>query len=230
MLSDPFDWIAGQTIANEQRDFVEWHQGRAPYVLWALDLDFPEVRQRQAAAAQHMAAWLLPDYCRQAHVTLDLCGFPSSVPGLPDEFSATALMAQEAALKKLALSPFDIQIGALKSFASAPYLAVRDEAGTLEFLHATLARAGGRAVNPDFVPHLTVGLYAGAWSGRDVLQGLHAFAKEKPLACRIERISLLAYQPSIVGGPLHCLANFGLDRQKLVWVNQADQETTLFLP
>ena len=133
------------TLRNEQRDFVEWHRGRGPYVLWALDVDTPAVRRALASAAAHLAGWLLPDYNRQPHVTLDLCGFPSQGDAIPadDEFSLADLLAHCEAVAAQFPPPFVIEIGELASFSSAPYLQVGDPEAGLRRARATLARAQG---------------------------------------------------------------------------------------
>lgn len=201
---------AGVTLRNERRDFVEWHRGRRPYVLWALDLAAPEVARRVACARDPLADLLLAGYCRQPHVTLELCGFAGSPPLADDEFAPDYLAAQFAALAGAAPAPFAIAIGGLASFSSAPYLTVRDPAQGIAALRRCLAVDGENRLNYDYVPHVTVGLYGDAWPVAEVLARLAASPAEPPVWCLVERVSLMSYEPSEIGGRLTCLASHSL--------------------
>ena len=201
---------SGFTLRNEQRDFVEWHRGRRPYVFWALDLDTPAVAARVAHARTDLGDLLLAGYCRQPHITLDLCGFAGQVPLAADEFAPDYLAAQFAALASVGPAPFTVAIGGLASFSSAPYLTVGDPAGGIAAVRRCLAVDGENRLNVDYVPHVTVGLYAEAWPVRQVLARLAAVAVDEPLCCLVERISLMSYEPAEIGGRLTCLASHPL--------------------
>ncbi|MDD3355114.1 2'-5' RNA ligase family protein, partial [Zoogloea sp.] len=154
---------AGRCIPNEQRDFTEWHLGRPCYALWAARLDHAPVKAAVLEAARHLDGLLLADYQRQPHVTLALGGFPAGQPALRDDFGRSALESQLAALVTSAPAPFQLEIGPLASFASAPFLCARDVEGGLGQLRRLLHPAGD---TPDhsYTPHVTVGLYAGPWA------------------------------------------------------------------
>ena len=201
---------AGMTLRNEQRDFVEWHRGRRPYVFWALDLDTPEVGRRVTRARAQLGDLLLAGYCRQPHVTLELCGFAGQPPLADDEFAPAYLEAQFAALADSAPPPFALAIGGLASFASAPYLTVSDPQQGIAALRSCLAVDGENRLNSDYLPHVTVGLYADAGPAGEVLPRLAAVADEEPLWCLVERVSLMSYEPSEIGGRLACHASFPL--------------------
>lgn len=206
-----------QTLPNVRRDFPEWHRGRAPYVFWALDVDLPAVRAQVALAGAHLDGFLLDGYGRQPHVTLDLCGFPSVIPGRSDEFSPFLLERQCSALCAARIPVFEIEVGRLSSFSSAPFLTVVDRAGHIAAVRACLAVDGQPRLFGDYVPHVTVGLYADAWPVAEVGAKLASFAAGHGTFCRIERISLMAYQPSEVGGPLSCLADYELASGEMRW-------------
>lgn len=206
-----------RTLRNLRRDFSDWHRGRAPYVLWSLDLDCPEVGQRVAEAACHLDGLLLGGYRRQPHVTMELCGFPAMVPAADDEFSPGLLEAQCRALQQARLPAFEIEIGALASFSSAPYLAVRDDGGHIAALRACLASDGKYRLDGIFVPHVTVGLYADAWPLAEVQTRVAAFEPDRPVRFRVGRISLMSYAPGEVGGPLTCNGEFDLGRREMRW-------------
>lgn len=212
---------ASHTLRNECRDFVEWHRGRSPYVLWALDVDLPAVRQRLAAAAAHLDGLLLAGYRRQAHVTLDLCGFPAAVPQAGDEFSPVELAAHCQAQAASFPAPFMIEVGGLESFTSAPYLSVNDPQQGIAALRAVIAVNGRNRSKNDYVPHVTVGLYADAWPAAGVRARLAAFPPAPTVVCRIDKLALLAYQPQEIGGPLQRLGEFCLQAREFCWSNVA---------
>lgn len=204
-------------MCNVRRDFPEWHLGRSPYVFWALDVDLPAVRERVARAGAHLDGCLLDGYSRQPHVTLDLCGFPSVEPLPEDEFSAELLVRQCAALSRAQIPVFEIEVGGLESFSSAPYLVVADRQRRIAAVRACLAVDGQPRLFGDYVPHVTVGLYGGEWPVDTVRARLAAFPAGDRITCRIERLSLMAYQPSEVGGPLSCIADYWLASGEMRW-------------
>ena len=207
----------GLTLRNERRDFVEWHRGRAPYVLWALDVELPAVRQRLDAAALHLAGWLLDGYCRQAHITLDLCGFPAEKPADGEEFSLASLAAHCRAAAASFPAPFSIEIGGLASFSSAPFLRVADPENGIALARRALALNGRNVSRNDYLPHVTVGLYADAWPAPAVHDRLALFPHESPIRLPVDHLSLLAYDPREIGGRLTKMADFHLEKRCLIF-------------
>lgn len=178
------------------------------------------MRARVRAAQARLDGLLLAGYRRQPHVTVSLCGFPTVLPVHDDDFGAAALRAQLDALRDTRCGAFDITLGALASFASAPFLAVGDHGGALATLRRALRR--GHAPPGDhpenaYVPHVTVGLYAGAWPTAAVCARLDAHPAAPPLACRIQRLSLMHYAARDIGGPLALLADYDLASGELRW-------------
>ncbi len=207
---------AGQTLQNVRRDFPEWHRGRPRYALWALDVDVTSVRAAVAGAASHLDGLLLDNYRRQPHITLALCGFPTGSPEHPDDFGPAALGAQLAALQAQAPAPFAVEIGQLASFSSAPFLAARDVDGGIHALRRALTGEQPEPGGP-YTPHVTVGLYGGAWPTARVQAQLDGFDGQAAIHCPIERLSLMSYAAPEIGGPLETLADFCLITQQLVW-------------
>jgi 2'-5' RNA ligase len=205
------------TVPNVRGDFAEWHRGRTPYVFWALDVDCPEVGQIVAQAAGLLDGLLLEGYCRQPHITLELCGFPADKANDADEFSLAWLEGRCAALRRADLRPFSLTVGGWSSFASAPYLKVADPGRGIAALRRCLAVDGVHRLFGDYLPHVTIGLYADAWPVERVLKRLTGFTDASPCTCRIDRVSLMAYQPEHIGGPLARLGHFSLDRQEMAW-------------
>ncbi len=212
-LSDAFI-KADRTLQNVRRDFPEWHLGRPDYALWALDVDTREVSQAVAVAARHLDGLLLDGYHRQAHITLALGGFPTPTPIHADDYGPADFTAHLEALQALGLAPFEIDIGGLASFTSAPFLRVNDPDGGIGRLHEAL---GGERPEGRYIPHVTVGLYSGAWPTAAVLPRLDALAERPPVRCRIERVSLMRYAATEIGGTLATLADHDLSSGRLVW-------------
>ena len=211
---------AGHTLRNECRDFPEWRRGRAQYVLWGIDADTPAVRTRVQAAQQALDGLLLAPYQRQPHITLAVCGFPAQTqPGAPDEFDAQDIAAQLAALRARNLDAFRIEIGALESFAAAPFLTVRDGAQTLAALHRCLHTHTDNPQHPQgvYVPHVTVGLYADAWPCAPVAERFACLNDAPPLALTVRRLKLLRYEAAKIGGALSTLAEYDLASGRMHW-------------
>ena len=204
------------TLRNERRDFADWHRGRSPYVFWALDVDLPEVRQRVAAVGRRLNGLLLDGYRRQAHVTLELCGFRGDGGAAADEFAPADLAAQIATLRRQAPRPFAMEIGRPASFASAPYLVVGDSDGGIAASRACLAPEGAFRLWGDYVPHVTIGLYADAWPVETVFPRLAPVGVDA-LSLLVDRVSLMAYEPTDIGGPLSHLGCFDLVGRAMRW-------------
>lgn len=141
-------------------------------------------------------------------------GFPTATPTHADDYGPAAFDAHLRALQSLGLAPFEIDIGGLASFTSAPFLSVGDPDGGIQRLHQAL---GGERPEGRYIPHVTVGLFSGAWPTAEVLPRLEALADLPPIRCRIERVSLMRYAATEIGGPLARLADHDLSSGRLVW-------------
>lgn len=204
------------TLRNEQRDFVEWHLGRPHYALWALMPDCAALERRVQAAQTHLGRWLLGGYQRQPHITLSLCGFPSACATQGDDFEAGVLRAQLLALRQLRPAPFEISIGALESFSSAPYLTVQTP--PLRALRqCLLSNATINMAPDDYTAHVTVGLYGGAWPLSELRQAFDRFSDTESLQLQISSIALLSYAARDIGGPLQRLAEYDFSSGRLHW-------------
>lgn len=205
------------TLRNVRRDFPEWHRGRRRYALWALEVDFPSVMQRVRAAQAHLAGLLLDGYCRQPHVTVRLCGFPSDSPRHADDFGPESLRIQLAALRQARPRPFEIDIGGLSSFTSAPYLTVSDGGGNLAALREALFSGFDGDPGGHYTPHVTVGLYADAWPLPMVQACMSRFEIDAPLRLRVSGISLLSYAAPEIGGALTPIGHYDFASASLRW-------------
>jgi 2'-5' RNA ligase len=207
----------GRTIKNQHRDFHEWHMGRSRYAIWAIDIDTPEICQLVLAAEQHLAGLLLEDYCRKPHITLCVCGFPTDEVKQADDFSASSLETQVSNLSRLNLKPFEIEIDSLASFSSAPFFHIKDPDNNIAALNECLSLGIQSNHNERYIPHITIGLYADAWSSNAVSIRLDSFPKPENLRCSVSQISLMSYSPSEIGGELKTIADYRLDEAELIW-------------
>lgn len=207
------------TIKSVRQDFKEWHQGRLRYALWAIDVDFPAVRRQVSDAEQHLEKFLLEGYCRQPHITVGVSGFLSAKPHNTDDYVRSNFEADVDALNNLQIQPFEIEIGTLASFSSAPFLHVNDPTNSLHKLHTCLHSVTGDA-SFHYVPHLTVGLYSEAWSTKAVSGYMDAFPQYFVTNHSISRISLMSYAAAEIGGKLVTIADYDLACSQIQWHEQ----------
>ncbi len=218
------------TLRNEHRDFHEWHRGRPHYLLWAIDMDLPAARARVAAAQHALDGLLLDGYRRQPHITLALCGFPAcGAAPAADEFDDAWLQARVAALEAVRIAPFTLAIGGLESFSSAPFLHVDGAHAALGALRACL-HTDTPHPQGEYVPHVTVGLYADALPTAAVAARFDRFTPAAPLQCRIERLSLMGYVAAEIGGALFTVAEWDLATRRMHWRDAVPAVAPLFAP
>ena len=192
---------AQTTLPAEIRDFPEWHHGRETYAVWILALEEATIRDKFEAAREHLSAYLLEPYRRQPHITLFVCGFLVDAPQYDDDFSYEQLRRQMQALEGTNFPAFEIEIGGLNSFASAPFLEVNDPEGGIVRLREILLRSAREFRTAPYRPHLTVGLYAGAFPSEEVATRMAKFPVE-PIRRRVEEITLATYQANEFAGSL----------------------------
>jgi 2'-5' RNA ligase len=189
------------TIATENRDFPEWHRGRETYAVWMLRADNEAIQDKFKAAREHLNSYLVEPYHRQPHITLFVCGFLVDETKYNDDFTPAQLGTQIQALEKADIQPFEIEIGELNSFASSPYLEVRDPEGGIARLREILSCGSREFCTAPYTPHLTVGLYADTFSSEKVMRRLGTFSMV-PIRWRVERITLATYWANEFAGKL----------------------------
>lgn len=208
--------LARSTQENRRGDFSDWHRGRPAFWVWALDVDRPAVRARVAQAAQSLEGLLLEGYRRAPHITLGICGFPSRDTEAADSFTPLHLGRQLAALGRLRPAALTLSLGAAASFPSAPFLHVTDPHARLAPLRACLGGPCEALRRNDFLPHVTLGLYAAAWDCVEVARRLDRLVLP-PLRLQIGAVSLMRYEAADIGGPLDILADYFFDGRGLRW-------------
>jgi 2'-5' RNA ligase len=189
------------TLAIEDRDYIEWRQGRERYGIWMIDVDFAAIRERVAHAREHLHD-LLCMHQRSPHITLFVCGFLVDKATLGDDFDPSMLELQRQALGSIKLPPFTLNIGALDSFDSAVFLRIEDDSGGLAKLRTALAETCEEIRQAPYTAHVTVGLYRDAFDKREVARRLSAFGAMPPLPVRVERVHFATYAARDLGGDL----------------------------
>ncbi len=190
---------SGTTLANREIDFPEWHRGRPHYYCWVVLVDDPGWIDDARRAAGSLTPWLVPDYERQAHVTILPGGFPEA------PISRKALTA---ATRQVA--PFSIKLGPLGSFISSPCFDIHDASGGLlalrQALRPVLFDPGSQVEDDDYRPHLTVGLYRDRFETGEIAARIDAFRKAETRTFPVREIALCAYSTRSIKGALLTVA------------------------
>ncbi len=219
------------TLPNVQKDFTDWRAGRYRYAVWAIDLDHDWLRDASKKMRPHCADLLLPDYARQPHITLRICGFPSPDRKLGDDYTQADFAAQVSTLKSARIEPFPISIGALDTFTTAPYFSVLDIDGGIVRARRALAMPAGDGPGEKgfpYVPHVTFGLYGGRFPMADVIHRLRSGPENKSVRLTIRKLTLMTYEASVIAGPLTSVCEFDLESQTSKAIDP-DAMETLFL-
>lgn len=166
-----------------------------------IELEHDEVNRKVWAARNHLSGLLLSPYERQPHITLVVCGFLVNERRWYDDYDKGQFDAHCRQLKESKLKTFPIEIHGLDSFASAPFFHVRDCQGGIGTIKALLSTTAIDTDGDRYSPHVTVGLYSGAFDSRVVLERIKAFADE-PIRLSVDRITFAAYDASDIRGPL----------------------------
>ena len=214
-LAPPIDADAGWTVATIQKDFVDWRRGRSRYAVWAIDLDLPSLGAACARMRRHLDDYLLPQYRRQPHITLRICGFPGPNRGFDDDYTPELFTAQIEFLERARIRPFSLGIGSPGSFPSAAYFSVRDDDGGIARVRQALADDGPGEKNFPYLPHVTFGLYRGRFPMAEVLRRMRSCPGPVTTQVTVGALVLMTYQAAVIGGPLTACAEFDLERQSL---------------
>lgn len=188
------------TIACEDRDFAEWHNGHRYAAVWAFELDQPEVRDLLDQARHRLKPLLLPRYERQPHVTVAFAGLIAD-----EDFSDEHLDADLALLRGLHTGPVTLRATGWDSFPMVPYLRV--DADWPHAAREALNRSRPLAAE-SYQPHVTVGLYSVVVPVQEAV-GLLA---ELPCggSWELPELSLLRYETADVVGPLEVVGRLDL--------------------
>ncbi|HMT87522.1 MAG TPA: 2'-5' RNA ligase family protein [Arachnia sp.] len=188
------------TIACEDRDFAEWHNGRRHAAVWAFELDRPEVRDMLGQARRRLASLLLPRYERQPHVTVAFAGLIAD-----DDFSDERLDADLALLRGLLDGPVILRATGWDSFPMVPYLRVA--ADWPHVAREALTRSRPLAAE-SYQPHVTVGMYDAVVPICEPVRLLDGL----PFGgtWELTELSLLRFETADIAGPLEVVGRLSL--------------------
>jgi hypothetical protein len=190
-----------ETIPAVLRDYPEWHRGRSLYGLWLVELASEELSKTVTAARDLLSPFLLASYNRQPHISLFICGFLSESARFDDDYTPEQLLLHSTVLERKTIKPFAIEVGGLNSFASAPYLEVRDPDGGIDRVRTALSCHGQEIGRSSFTPHVTVGLYSAAFPGTLVMEKIKSF-QTKSVRSVVNCITFATYEAQTIAGPL----------------------------
>lgn len=202
------------TLPSLPGDYPDWHKGREHYYCWAISVESDEIFSRWQAARQHCDYYLCKEYHRQLHITVAVCGFwqPRNLTiAHNDDFTQCQLDAQLAALQAalggpeafgLPSQPWTLDIGGINSFASAPFLEVRDDHGVLTALRQLLLPQGTDFRSEPYCPHITLGLYRDCFETAAVAADFTEAVETMPLKLHVTALDLLSYDARALGKPL----------------------------
>lgn len=193
---------ADKTLPAIKRDYPEWHKGRDRYFLWAITLRNDSVSAKINAIKPTLASYLVHPYIRQLHITLYVCGFMVKEKNFNDNYDMVTRERQIALLQQLDLTSFDLSLGAVNSFLSAPFVEIIDPTGSLIQIRKTLLSLHDEIRTTEFTPHITLGIYKDEYNCQEiskVLQSYESFADEK--LC-VNKLSLMSYSATDIGSSL----------------------------
>lgn len=187
------------------RNFTEWHKGISHYGFWAVLIDSINCLQRVSAVQSHLSEFFLPAYKRQAHITLNSCGLMADT-----HFAPSKLDQQISALNHLKASPFDILVTNIDSFSTAAYLEVEDINLSLQKIHTALSTIACDSPPLSYQPHITLGLYREEFKTEVLTKKIMQFAKNDPIALRVNEVQFCRYETSSIQGPIEVIKRIPL--------------------
>jgi len=198
--------MASHTIACRADNFVRWHLGRPFYAVWIVEADTAEMRAHISAMRRHLGDWLLPDYRRQPHITLAVCGFPQAHARDAHSYTEADFQRDIACLQASLPTSLQISTSFAGSFTTAAYLGLK---GDIEPLHTMRTALRATETQP-YVPHITAGFYRQRLAMIDVQQKLAALALPE-ISLEINEITLAVYASAEIAGRLLPVCRYSLE-------------------
>ena len=188
------------TDALIDKNFEEWHQGIPYYGFWAIMIEVPEHLNLITRAQNHLQDFFLPNYSRQAHITLNACGLMS------EKFFSKAVLAKQIhAIKSMKLSPFEISLSHIDSFTTAAYIKISDSGNSLNKLNRILGDIATDSKPISYEPHITLGLYRNKFDTKMVSGIINQFETFKLPAITIKEIQFCRYETAHIQGPIEVM-------------------------
>ncbi|MFT6030400.1 MAG: 2'-5' RNA ligase [Oleiphilaceae bacterium] len=193
------------TDALCDKNFEEWHLGIPYYGFWAIVIEQPEYLSLISKAQNHLQHFFLPNYSRQAHITLNVCGLMSE-----DHFSNAALDDQISIIEEMKLSVFEVSLSHIDSFTTAAYLHISDASDTLCKINQTLSVISHNSTPTIYQPHITLGLYREKFESKCVVEEIMKFGRVEIPSMIAKEVHFCRYETSNIQGPIEVLKRIKL--------------------
>ena len=198
--------LSPRTISCKDRDFLEWHNGISHYGFWAVVIDDPNWIELWKAAHTHIKQFIHPCYQRAPHITITACGLLDQ-----NHFSTEQLKQQLKVLRETTIPPFNLRIGSLNSFTTAPCLMIEDSTETLKQIRDHLGMISKEDVPVQYQPHITLGFYRDVFNTVVVADHLAGFkyAPIKPML--VTELVFCVYETKEIQGQFRIMERVRLD-------------------
>ena len=193
------------TDALCDKNFEEWHLGIPYYGFWAILIDQPEYLSLISKAQNHLQHFFLPNYSRQAHITLNACGLMSE-----DHFSNVDLANQISNIEEMKLSAFEVSLSHIDSFTTAAYLSVSDTCRSLCKINQALSLIAHDSTPTIYQPHITLGLYREKFESKCVAKEIRKFGRVELPSMLVKEVHFCRYETSNIQGPIEVLKSIKL--------------------
>ncbi|HEY9033948.1 MAG TPA: 2'-5' RNA ligase family protein [Pseudomonadales bacterium] len=190
-----------QVSASDRLHWPDWHRGRPQFCFWGIAVEDAQLGREMQRLRQRLSPFLRPDYQRSEHITLYAAGFVMPQASQPDETDGRQLARQAALIRSAMNGPWQLQTGAVSSFAGAPFVEVIDSDGRLAALRRALLGCFADDRDVPFTPHLTLGLYRQPFAVRLLAERL-AQLSLPALTIPVSAISLFSYHTGHLCSPL----------------------------
>ena len=194
------------TQSNCSADFQDWHRGIKEFGLWCIEITDSIWLEYIAECQAKLRHRLLPNYQRQAHITLCASGL------LAEGYFCQQKLVQQKKQLTQAYKIFDIAICGADSFSTAPFLALENHHHLKNLNH--LLAAIREDSPPDFyTPHITLGLYADRYPVQDIITELQQLPSPPEQPMTVDTVSFASYQTQDIQGPLTIKDKIALIRE-----------------
>jgi 2'-5' RNA ligase len=188
------------TDALIDKDFKEWHLGIPYYGFWAIVIEKQDYLARISQAQKYLQQFFLPGYARQPHITLHACGLMSEA-----YFSNSLLNEQIELFKSLNISDFEILLGHIDSFTTAPFFHINDASHTLRKINAAFSHISSDSKPDCYQPHITLGLYREKFKSKLVANEIKKFNQVESLPFQVSEIHFCRYETANIQGPIEII-------------------------
>jgi len=187
------------TLPALKRSYPEWHKGRERYYVWCVDVDSKEVLDRFNNSKKKYQHFIVNPYHRKAHITVAAVGFLSEEKLYNDDITVADINQHISTINKANLSPFQLHVGSVNSFQSAPFIEVANPSHELGLLRDLLLNNHNDFRSVDYIPHITLGIYNAEYCVDDI--GIDG-ACLSPLMLDVSALNLYSYDAFDIGSEL----------------------------